>query len=65
MPRSRELLDAQGLVARGLYPPALPGYNRELKGLEYDPKLAHQRLAESKYGTKLPPITFTIIGLGQ
>jgi oligopeptide transport system substrate-binding protein len=60
------LLDGAALPARGLYPPALPGYNLNLKGLDYDPKQALSLLAESKYGGgEIPPITFTIAGYGS
>ncbi|HEY4690905.1 MAG TPA: ABC transporter substrate-binding protein [Anaerolineae bacterium] len=55
------------LPARGLYPPGLPGFNVDLKGLDYDPELARQRLAESSYGSaeELPPIVFTSGGYGS
>jgi oligopeptide transport system substrate-binding protein len=56
-----------GIPAKGLYPPALPGYNPNLKGLGFDPALARQRLAQSRYGnaTALPPIVFTSQGFGS
>lgn len=56
-----------GLPAMGLYPPALPGFNQDLKGLPYDPAQALKLLAESKYGSPqgLPPITFTDAGFGN
>jgi oligopeptide transport system substrate-binding protein len=56
-----------GLPALGLYPPALPGFNPDLKGLPYDPAQARQLLAESKYGgaAGLPPIVFTDSGIGN
>jgi oligopeptide transport system substrate-binding protein len=52
--------------ARGLYPPALPGHDVNYKGVQFDPDLAHQRLAESTYGSadRLPPIVFTSSGHG-
>ena len=54
------------LPAIGLYPPALPGFNTQLKGLPYDPEQARKLLAESKYGGPqgLPPIVFTNAGIG-
>ena len=54
------------LPAEGLYPPGLPGYDPNFKGLDFDPTRARQLLKESKYGSaaKLPPITFTQGGFG-
>jgi oligopeptide transport system substrate-binding protein len=56
-----------GIPADGLYPPSLPGFNPNLKGLPYDPKQAQQLLAQSKYGGPqgLPPIVFTSEGIGN
>ena len=56
-----------GLPAAGLYPPALPGYNLNLKGLPYDPQQARQLLAQSKYAGPqgLPPIVYTDAGIGN
>jgi oligopeptide transport system substrate-binding protein len=56
-----------GIPALGPYPPALPGFNPNLKGLPYDPKQAAQLLAQSKYGGPqgLPPIVFTSQGTGN
>lgn len=51
--------------AKGLYPPALPGYSLNLRPLDYDPKLAQQRLAESRYAGNLPPIVLTTSGFGS
>jgi oligopeptide transport system substrate-binding protein len=61
------VIQGKAIPARGPYPPALPGYNLDLKGLDFDPALARQRLSESKYGSveKLPPIVFTSSGLGS
>ncbi len=55
------------LPAHGPYPPALPGYDLNLKGLEFDPQLARQRLSESSYGSaaNLPPIVYTSSGFGS
>ena len=56
-----------GIPAKGLYPPALPGYSLDLQGLPYDPVQARHLLAESKYGgpQRLPPIVFTSSGIGN
>jgi oligopeptide transport system substrate-binding protein len=61
------VLRGVGIPAHGLYPPALPGYSAGMRGQEFDPALARQRLAESKYGGagKLPPIIFTTSGFGS
>ncbi len=61
------VLDGHDLPAIGLYPPALPGFNLDLKGLPYDPAQARQLLAESTYGGPdgLPPIVFTDYGIGS
>ena len=55
------------LPAKGLYPPALPGYNLNLQGLPYDPQQARQLLAQSKYGGPqgLPAIVYTAQGFGN
>ncbi len=55
-----------GVPAKGLYPPALPGYDADLAGLPHDPQQARRLLAESSYGgaAGLPPIVFTDSGLG-
>ncbi len=61
------VLHGQSLPAEGLYPPGLPGYNTNLKGLDYDPVRARQLLSESKYGSaaNLPPIIYTDSGSGS
>lgn len=48
--------------AYGILPPGFPGYNPELKGLQYDLAKAKELLAQSKYGTNLPRITLTVPG---
>jgi oligopeptide transport system substrate-binding protein len=60
------VLRGAALPAKGLYPPALPGYNSNLAGLTYDPDRARQLLSESKYGSaaNLPTIVFTQSGTG-
>jgi oligopeptide transport system substrate-binding protein len=61
------VLDGHALPANGLYPPGLPGFNSELKGLSNDPEQARQLLAQSKYGGAdgLPPIVFSNMGIGS
>jgi oligopeptide transport system substrate-binding protein len=56
-----------GIPAKGLYPPAMPGYSLELEGLAYDPAQARQLLAQSRYGGTqgLPAIVFTDAGIGN
>jgi oligopeptide transport system substrate-binding protein len=61
------VLGGHALPANGLYPPGLPGFNTELKGLPYDPAQARQALEQSRYGGQdgLPPIIFTDAGIGS
>jgi len=50
--------------ADGIIPPGMPGYNKELKGLAYDPAQARELLAKSRYSAGLPPVTITVLGWG-
>ncbi|HYF61629.1 MAG TPA: peptide ABC transporter substrate-binding protein [Herpetosiphonaceae bacterium] len=61
------IYNGQALPARGLFPPALPGYSADLRGQDYDPERARRLLAESRYGgaAGLPPIRFTTSGFGS
>lgn len=61
------VMNNAALPAKGLYPPALPGYNLDLEGLEYDPEKARKLLAESKYESAegLPEIIYTAAGYGS
>lgn len=61
------VMRGHALPAYGLYPPALPGFNVDLKGLPYDPARARQLLKESKYGGAdgLPPVVYTSSGIGE
>jgi len=59
----------KGIAERGsgFMPPGIPGYNEELKPLPFDPELARQLIAESKYGSvdNLPPIVlYDLYSLG-
>jgi ABC-type transport system substrate-binding protein len=61
------VLRGQALPAIGPYPPGLPGFNYNLKGLPYDPAQARELLKKSKYGGAegLPPIVYTNGGVGS
>jgi oligopeptide transport system substrate-binding protein len=52
--------------ASGILPPGMPGYNTQLKGLEFDVTQAKELIKASKYGdvSNLPPITITTGGYG-
>ncbi|HAV10597.1 MAG TPA: peptide ABC transporter substrate-binding protein [Dehalococcoidia bacterium] len=57
----------KGMVtnAHGILPPTMPGYNKDLKGFEFDVDKARALLAKSKYGNSLPPIIITQSGAGN
>jgi oligopeptide transport system substrate-binding protein len=61
------VLRGKALPAVGPYPPGLPGFSYDLKGLEYDPEEARALLQQSKYGGPqgLPPIVYTDAGIGN
>jgi oligopeptide transport system substrate-binding protein len=61
------VLRGKALPAVGPYPPGLPGFSYELKGLPYDPEQALALLKASKYGGPegLPPIVYTDAGIGN
>ncbi len=52
--------------ADGILPPGIPGFNENLKGLEFDVEGAKALIASSSYGSvdNLPPITVTTMGWG-
>ncbi len=61
------VMGGHALPAAGIYPPGLPGFNYELKGMPYDPAQARELLNQSKYGGAdgLPPIVYTNGGIGS
>lgn len=61
------VLRGRALPAFGPFPPGLPGFNYQLKGLPYDPQQARELLKQSKYGGPegLPPIVYTNGGIGS
>jgi oligopeptide transport system substrate-binding protein len=65
--RYRDVItEGRGVIARGLFPPGLPGYNQDVVPLEYDPEGAREALRASSYGgpSELPEIVMTNPGLG-
>ncbi len=62
----RLILKGMGIKADGILPPNMPGYNKNVRGLEYNPDKAKELITNSKYGSpeNLPPITLTISGIG-
>ncbi len=61
------VLQGKALPAYGIYPPGLPGFNYNLKGLPYDAQKARDLIKLSKYGSveNLPPIIYTNSGIGS
>jgi oligopeptide transport system substrate-binding protein len=61
-------LTLKGMMTKadGILPQGLPGYNENLKGIDYDVARAKELIASSKYGSaaNLPPITLTTAGQG-
>nr|NIS83488.1 hypothetical protein [Anaerolineales bacterium] len=58
--------EGEGVIAQGLFPPGLPGYNPDVTAPGYDPVGALEALSASSYGgaDALPEIIFTISGSG-
>lgn len=52
--------------ADGILPPGIPGFNENLRGLDFDVAAAKSLIADSTYGSveNLPPITITTMGWG-
>ena len=50
-----EMLEGGVKLANGLLPPGIPGYH-----IPFDPEMARQLLAESRYADELPKIIFTV-----
>ncbi len=54
------------LPAAGLYPPALPGYDKNLGGFQFDPVRARELINSSKYGSAgIPPIIISTSSYGN
>jgi oligopeptide transport system substrate-binding protein len=58
--------EGKGIIANGLYPPGLPGYNPNVNPIDYDSDGARAALAASTYGDseRLPEIILTTSGEG-
>ncbi|MBA7623071.1 Periplasmic oligopeptide-binding protein [subsurface metagenome] len=52
--------------ADGILPPGMPGFNKDLSGLNYDVNKAKELIKASQYGdvSELPPIIITTMGWG-
>jgi ABC-type transport system substrate-binding protein len=50
------VLNGRGVVARGVLPPGLPGYDPDVQGYEYDPAEARRLLEAAGVGSGLSPI---------
>ena len=50
----------------GVVPPGMPGYDKDISSLPYDPQRARELIAESKYGSaeNLPEVTLYMSGGG-
>jgi oligopeptide transport system substrate-binding protein len=58
------ILEGEGLMAGGLYPPGLTGYMPDVQAPQYDSAAAAQDLHDSSYGSpeNLPEIVYTTYG---
>jgi len=64
------LLNGRGVVARGVLPPSLPGYDAGVEGYPYDPAKARRLLEEAGVGKDFAPAIWlqadrTFMTLGQ
>jgi ABC-type transport system substrate-binding protein len=50
-----ELLNGRGVIARGVLPPGIPGFDPTLTGYPYDPARARRLLEEAKIGRNFSP----------
>ena len=59
-----EIYEGNLELAVGLLPPGIPGYSDQLEGIPFDPEMARQLLAESRYAGNLPEIIFSAVDSG-
>lgn len=69
-PKLIAVLNGRGIVANGVMPPGLPGYNPDLAGYPYDPERARQLLAQAGFArgfaaTLWMPADQTMMIIGQ
>lgn len=57
-------LKGMATKADGILPPGMPGYKGKLDALSFNPALARQLVAESKYAAKMPPVALTTASSG-
>ena len=55
-PKLTAILNGRGLVARGILPPGLPGYDPAVEGYPYDPAKARALLAAAGVGPNFAPV---------
>ncbi len=58
------ILANTAVPAHAILPPGFPGYSESIRGLEYDPDLARELLAASRYAEDMPRIVITVPGTG-
>ena len=58
-----EVYEGTVQLANGLLPPGIPGYSESLRGISFDPAMARQLLAESKYADDFPEVFYTTLDL--
>ena len=58
------VLKGTALPAKGILPPALPDYDQNLEGLDYNPRGARELLAASRYGAEgtMPVVVLAVSG---
>jgi ABC-type transport system substrate-binding protein len=51
-----QLLNGRGVIARGVLPPGIPGYDSTLKGYPYNPAKARRLLEDANLSTNFKPV---------
>ena len=52
------------VLADGIIPPEMPGYDESVAAYPYDPEEARRLIAESQYADNMPRIVLTYTGAG-